>query len=60
MQFVLVLYIIGGGTAMTTLPDKFMTEGKCNAAGAAWSMARPLGRQVGYYCIPVDLRADPG
>ena len=49
--YILVLFISGGGTAMTTV-EGYATMGACEDAGKLWLQTQISGRRVGFHCLP--------
>jgi hypothetical protein len=52
MYWVLVVWIIGSGSAVHTLPHKYATQAKCDAAGKAWKASQHDSQSFGYSCVP--------
>lgn len=51
MSWVLVLWISGGGSALSTASG-FASEENCKEAGEIWKATKIDGRQTGFVCLP--------
>ena len=49
IKWYLVLYILGQGSAMITIPTPYQSEQDCNEAGKKW---------INHLCIKVDVQDD--